>query len=54
MAQEFFATLLRDGSSSNYTQRMLTFDEINGLLGLEELLVVGRSYDPSFVRDAAE
>ncbi|MFN3959028.1 MAG: oxaloacetate decarboxylase [Parvularculaceae bacterium] len=54
MAQEFFATLLRDGSSSNYMQRMLTFDEINGLLGLEELLVLGRSYDLSLVRDAAE
>lgn len=47
MAREFFGTLLHDGASAGYAPRMLTFDQINALLGLPELVEVGRAYDPA-------
>lgn len=52
MAREFYGALLRDGASAGYAARMLSFDQINALLGLPELLEVGRAYDPSSKRAA--
>lgn len=53
MTQEFFSLLLRDGASAGYAQRMLTFDQINAMLGLSDLVEAGRAYDGG-ARRAAE
>jgi 2-methylisocitrate lyase-like PEP mutase family enzyme len=45
MAREFLSAAIRDGGSAAYASRMLTFDEINRLLGLPELLESGVRYD---------
>jgi 2-methylisocitrate lyase-like PEP mutase family enzyme len=44
-AQAFYGTLLRDGSSRAFRDRMFDFDELNGVIGTPELLALGKRYD---------
>lgn len=44
-AQEFYATLLRDGTSSAFRNRMFDFDALNDVIGTTALLDVGKTYD---------
>jgi 2-methylisocitrate lyase-like PEP mutase family enzyme len=44
-AQEFYGTLLRDGTSQAFRGRMFGFDELNAVIGTPELLALGRRYD---------
>jgi 2-methylisocitrate lyase-like PEP mutase family enzyme len=52
-SQEFLAALIRDGASTSYASRMLTFDQLNGVLGLMDLVETGRAFDAS-AKKAAE
>ena len=52
MAEEFFAGVVRDGGSAAFQSRMLSFDEINRLVGLEELSESGARYDAASKRAA--
>jgi 2-methylisocitrate lyase-like PEP mutase family enzyme len=45
MAEEFFAVLIKDGATHAYMNRMRSFDEINRMLGLPELIETGAIYD---------
>jgi 2-methylisocitrate lyase-like PEP mutase family enzyme len=45
MAQDYLASLRRDGSTRPYSNRMLDFDGLNGVIGTEALLERGRRYD---------
>ena len=45
LAEEFFAQMLRDGGTAASAGRMKSFDEINRLIGLPELLDAGSLYD---------
>lgn len=53
MAQDFLAELKRTGSTAGYRDRMLDFNGLNALLGLDELKADGERYD-GMTRDAAE
>ncbi|MBY0423041.1 MAG: isocitrate lyase/phosphoenolpyruvate mutase family protein, partial [Parvularculaceae bacterium] len=53
MAEEFLTTLVKDGSTAGYAPRMRSFDEINAMIGLGEMLEAGAAYDAS-ARKAAE
>jgi 2-methylisocitrate lyase-like PEP mutase family enzyme len=44
-AQEFYGTLLRDGTSQAFRGRMLGFEELNAAIGTPELLALGKRYD---------
>jgi 2-methylisocitrate lyase-like PEP mutase family enzyme len=44
-AQAFYGTLLRDGSSQAFRDRMLGFEELNAAIGTPELLALGKRYD---------
>jgi 2-methylisocitrate lyase-like PEP mutase family enzyme len=44
-AQEFYGTLLRDGTSQAFRERMLGFGDLNAAIGTPELLALGRNYD---------
>jgi 2-methylisocitrate lyase-like PEP mutase family enzyme len=44
-AQEYFATLRRDGTTAAYRNRMLDFDALNAVLGTPELLARGKRYE---------
>ncbi len=44
-AQEYFATLKRDGTTAAFRGRMLDFDGLNAVLGTPEMLARGRRYD---------
>jgi 2-methylisocitrate lyase-like PEP mutase family enzyme len=44
-AQDFYGTLLRDGTSQAFRERMLGFDELNAVIGTPELLALGKRYD---------
>lgn len=52
MAREFFAGVVRDGGSAAYAGRMLSFDEINRLIGLDKLIEDGARFDPATKRAA--
>lgn len=43
-AQEYFATLKRDGTTAAYRGRMLDFDGLNAVLGTPEMLARGKRY----------
>jgi 2-methylisocitrate lyase-like PEP mutase family enzyme len=43
-AQEFYATLQRDGTTQAFRNRMFDFDAINGIVGTRDLLAHGRRY----------
>jgi len=45
MAQDYLASLKRDGSTRPYSNRMLDFDGLNGVIGTDALLELGRKYD---------
>ncbi len=45
MAQEYFASLRANGTTTPYRNRMLDFDQLNGLLGTAEMLEYGAVYD---------
>ncbi len=45
MAEAYFATLRRDGTTTAFRDRMLDFDALNELLGTADLLELGRRYD---------
>ena len=44
-ATEYFANLRQTGSTNNFRDRMLDFDELNGVLGTQDYLKLGRRYD---------
>lgn len=44
-AQEFYATLMRDGTSSAFRNRMFDFDELNRVIGTPEVLALGKAYE---------
>ncbi len=52
MAQSFLGTLREDGSTARFRERMLDFQEINGLLGLPDLMAEGERYDGRAKPDA--
>lgn len=43
--QEYLASLKRHGTNAPFHDRMLDFDGLNGLLGTEDMLDIGASYD---------
>ena len=43
-AQSFYATLIRDGTSAAYRNRMFDFDKLNAVIGTPELLAKGNAY----------
>jgi 2-methylisocitrate lyase-like PEP mutase family enzyme len=45
MAQDYLASLRRNGSTQSYSNRMLDFDGLNAVIGTDELLERGRKYD---------
>jgi len=45
MAQEYFASLRTSGTTTPYRNRMLDFDQLNGLLGTDKMLEHGAVYD---------
>jgi 2-methylisocitrate lyase-like PEP mutase family enzyme len=45
MARDYLASLKRDGSTRPYSNRMLDFDGLNGVIGTDALLERGRRYD---------
>jgi 2-methylisocitrate lyase-like PEP mutase family enzyme len=45
MAQEYFASLRTSGTTTPYRNRMLDFDQLNGLLGTDKMLEHGAAYD---------
>jgi 2-methylisocitrate lyase-like PEP mutase family enzyme len=47
MAQEYFASLRASGTTTPYRNRMLDFDQLNGLLGTSDMLDAGAAYDAS-------
>lgn len=44
-AQEFYATLLRDGTSDAFRNRMFDFDGLNAVIGTPETLAEGKRYE---------
>lgn len=44
-AQEFYATLLRDGTSEAFRSRMFDFDALNAVIGTPEMIALGKSYE---------
>lgn len=44
-AQDFYATLLRDGTSTAFRNRMFDFDGLNAVIGTPEMLAQGKRYE---------
>jgi 2-methylisocitrate lyase-like PEP mutase family enzyme len=44
-AQEFYATLVKDGTSDAFRDRMFDFDALNAVIGTPELIALGKSYE---------
>mgnify|MGYP001766300757 CR=1 FL=1 len=44
-ARDFYATLLRDGTSAAMRGRMVDFDELNAIIGTPEMLARGKAYE---------
>ncbi len=44
-AQDFYATLMRDGTSSAFRNRMFDFDELNRVIGTPAMLALGKAYE---------
>ena len=44
-ATDYFATLKTSGSTNGFRDRMLDFDQLNGVLGTQEYLAMGKSYE---------
>lgn len=47
MANEYFANLKANGSNDAFRDRMLDFDDLNGILGTNDILARGAAYDAS-------
>jgi 2-methylisocitrate lyase-like PEP mutase family enzyme len=47
MASDFFATLKRDGTTNNFRDRMLDFQQLNDYLGTKDMLELGQQYEDS-------
>ena len=47
MASDFFATLKRDGTTNNFRNRMLDFQQLNDYLGTKDMLALGQLYEDS-------
>lgn len=43
--QKFFRQLMHDGTTSNMLDQMNTFQELNDIIGTNELLALGKKYD---------
>lgn len=52
-AQDFLKGIKATGSTAGFRDRMLDFDGLNRVLGLDEMKALGAEYDPAS-RDAAE
>jgi 2-methylisocitrate lyase-like PEP mutase family enzyme len=44
-AQDFYGTLLRDGTSDAFRNRMFDFDGLNAVIGTQETLAAGKRYE---------
>jgi 2-methylisocitrate lyase-like PEP mutase family enzyme len=44
-AEEFYATLKRDGTTSAFRNRMFDFDGLNGVIGTPDMLALGKTYE---------
>lgn len=44
-AQEFYATLMRDGTSDAFRNRMFDFQTLNGIVGTPEMIDLGKAYE---------
>lgn len=44
-ARDFYATLLREGTSESMRARMLDFDALNEVIGTPEMLAMGKAYE---------
>jgi 2-methylisocitrate lyase-like PEP mutase family enzyme len=44
-AQEFYATLLKDGTSAAFRNRMFDFDGLNAVIGTSAMLAAGKRYE---------
>lgn len=44
-AQDFYATLRRDGTTDAFRDRMFDFEALNALLGTQDILARGKSYE---------
>ena len=46
-ARDFYATLVQDGSTAAFRNRMFDFDALNEVIGTPEMLALGKSYEGS-------
>lgn len=53
-AQDFYATLLRDGTSANFRNRMFDFDTLNRVIGTPEMLALGKTYEDKTDEDKTD
>jgi 2-methylisocitrate lyase-like PEP mutase family enzyme len=44
-ARDFYAALLRDGTSGSFRNRMFDFDQLNAVIGTPDMLALGKSYE---------
>ena len=44
-ARDFYQTLLRDGDTQRFRDRMFDFDALNAAIGTPEMLALGRAYE---------
>lgn len=44
-AQDFYATLRRDGTTDGFRDRMFDFDGLNSVIGTPEMLALGKTYE---------
>ncbi|MEJ1158975.1 isocitrate lyase/PEP mutase family protein [Prosthecomicrobium sp. N25] len=44
-AEEFYATLLRDGGTGAFRNRMFDFEALNATIGTPEMLAIGKRYE---------
>lgn len=44
-AQDFYATLMRDGTSDAFRNRMFDFDALNAVIGTPAMIALGKSYE---------
>lgn len=46
-ARDYYSSLIENGSTEPFADRMLTFDELNLLIGTPEMLALGKRYENS-------
>lgn len=52
-AEDFYQTLLRDGTTASMRDRMFDFDALNAVIGTPEMLEMGRQYEADTIRGQA-